>query len=279
MSKYENYDKISLTYDKTRKAVGYEIILGYLSATSKPINEKILLDAGCGTGNYAYALKEKLKKIICADFSQGMLKKANEKLNQLKMGRHEIIQCDMSETLPFENEFFDAVMCNQSLHHLDQPLEGFPNHKHFFQEAFRVLKPEGNLIISTITHEQLQHGVWWGELIKPAVDRMMHRFTSVAQLEMLLSETGFEIVQRVVPVDAIIQEEGYFDHNSLRSETFRNGDSHFSLLSSEELQKVLDKLDELESQGLIQKYIQEREKLRMQFGQVTFFIIHKRKTS
>lgn len=276
MSQYENYDKISLTYDQTRKAVGFEIILGYLAAASKSLNEQIILDAGCGTGNYAYALKEKVKKIVCVDFSCGMLNKADEKLNQLKAGSHELMECNISEKLPFNDHFFDAIMCNQSLHHLDRPEENFPNQKRFFEHAYRVLKPEGQLIISTITHEQLQQGVWWGELIKPAVDRMMKRFTSVSQLEQLLADTGFEITHRVVPVNAIIQERGYFDPNSLRSEAFRNGDSHFSLLTQEELETVLEKLNQLESKHLIQSYIQERDQLRMQFGQVTFFIIHKK---
>lgn len=35
-------------------------------------------------------------------------------------------------------------------------------------------------------------------------------------------------------------------------------------------------LVQLESKHLIQSYIQERDQLRMQFGQVTFFIIHKK---
>ncbi len=104
MSQYENYDKISLTYDKTRKAVGYEIILGFLAAASKPLNDLIVLDAGCGTGNYACPIKEKVKKIVCADFSAGMLKKADEKLTQLKTGSHEIVQCDMTKELPFQGE-------------------------------------------------------------------------------------------------------------------------------------------------------------------------------
>ncbi len=168
-------------------------------------------------------------------------------------------------------------MCNQSLHHLDNPEEDFPHQRHFFEQAHRALKPEGQLIISTITHDQLRHGVWWGDLIKPAVDRMIPRFTSLNQLEQLLRQAHFEITHQIVPVNIIIQEKGYFDYNSLRSEEFRNGDSHFSLLTQDELKKVLGKLDELEHEGLIDNYIQEREKLRQQYGQVTFFIIRKKR--
>lgn len=100
-------------------------------------------------------------------------------------------------------------------------------------------------------------------------------FPSVEKLTQLLHEAQLDIVHRIVPVDAIIQEKGYFDYNSLRSETFRNGDSHFSLLTHDELQQVLDKINNLESQGKIRQYIKTRNQLRLQFGQVTFFIIKK----
>ncbi|MBA2652354.1 MAG: hypothetical protein H0U73_08830 [Tatlockia sp.] len=65
------------------------------------------------------------------------------------------------------------------------------------------------------------------------------------------------------------------DPNSLRKEAFRNGDSHFSLLTKAELDDVLLQLDELESSGKIMAYIQEREKLRDQLGQFTFFVARK----
>lgn len=275
MSKYADYDKISQTYDESRKAVGIEIILGFLAALDKPMQELSILDAGCGTGNYAVKIKEKVAHITCADVSKGMLEQASKKLQLCnKGGTYNLLECDISN-LPLQEQQYDAVICNQSLHHLDQPGDNFKNQQQFFQHVKRVLKPGGLLIINTITHEQLRDGVWWGDLIKPAVDRMTHRFTSAEKLHELLAANDFEITNRVVPVDTIIQEEGYFDSNSLRSEAFRNGDSHFSLLTIEELNGVLSKLDDLQSDKSIDAYIQERDKLRLQYGQFTFFVARK----
>lgn len=273
MSKYENYDKISLTYDGTRTAVGVEIIMGFLASMPKPLNDLVILDAGCGTGNYAYKLRDKISRVVCADLSFGMLSQYKKK-SQHKNSNEELVQCDISK-LPFGDNLFDAIICNQSLHHLDDPAEDFPNQKRFFEHAYKSLKPDGLLIINTITHEQLHDGVWWGKLIKPAVERMTHRFTSVSKLHELLNDCNFKITNRVVPVDTIIQEEGYFDPDSLRSESFRNGDSHFSLLTKEELDDVLSQLDELQASGKIASYIQERDKLRNQLGQFTYFVARK----
>lgn len=272
MSTYTDYDAISRTYDKTRKAVGIEIILGFLASLDKPLNELTVLDAGCGTGNYSVKLKEKVGHVTCADVSVGMLEQASKKLeNSTKGGSYELIQCDISR-FPAITQKFDAIVCNQSLHHLDNPGENFPNLRRFLAQADKLLNPGGILLINTITHEQLQHGVWWGELIKPAVDRMVHRFTTVDKLYELLAKANFKVIHRVVPVDTLIQEQGYFDPASLQSETFRNGDSHFSLLTPEELDSILSKLNKLISDGLISLYIQERDKLRLQYGQFTFFV-------
>ena len=55
MSHYEAYDETSRHYDRTRIAVGSEIILGCLARADKPLGELTVLDAGCGTGAYSQA--------------------------------------------------------------------------------------------------------------------------------------------------------------------------------------------------------------------------------
>src|SRR5207247_346866 len=110
MSNYENYDKISLTYDKTRTAVGVEIIMGFLASMTRPLNELLILDAGCGTGNYAYKLRDKIPRVVCADFSFGMLQQYKKKALERDWDE-DLVQCDISE-LPFADNLFDAIICN-----------------------------------------------------------------------------------------------------------------------------------------------------------------------
>ncbi|MBX9599063.1 MAG: class I SAM-dependent methyltransferase [Burkholderiales bacterium] len=274
MSKYERYDEISKNYDKTRSAVGIEIVLGYILTIPEKLENIKVLDAGCGTGNYAMHLKERLPNVISADFSQGMLNKAKEKYELHNQKNDDLIRCDISD-LPFKDSCFDAIICNQSLHHLDDENTGFKNHQKFFAHAFKALKPNGLLIINTITHEQLEDGVWWGKLIKPAVDRMKKRFMPDEHLISLLNEFGFVSTEKIVPTSTIIQEKGYFDPESLYRKEFRDGDSHFSLLTENELNSVFNQLNDLTNNGGLSAYISSRDLLRQRIGQFCYIIARK----
>lgn len=273
MSKYENYDAISENYDKTRTAVGIEIVLGYIAALNKNPEDLQILDAGCGTGNYALDLSKHYPNIWCADFSAGMLNKCQQKFN--KNNRHaRLLRCDITR-LPFRDEALDIIICNQSLHHLDEPESEFANLAEFLKQASRALRPDGMLLINTITHRQLHAGVWWGDLIKPAVERMKGRFTTDTQLSGLLKNAGMKITNRVVALDTIIQQERYFDPNALFDKTFRDGDSHFSLLTQEELNDILIRLSELRDNNRLADYISARDSLRRDIGQFTYYVIRK----
>lgn len=274
MSKYERYDEISKNYDKTRSAVGIEIVLGYILAIQEKLQDIKVLDAGCGTGNYAVHLKKYIPNVISTDFSQGMLNKAKKKYKLYNQKNDDLVRCDISD-LPFKDNCFDAVICNQSLHHLDDEDTDFKNHQKFFAHTFKVLKQNGLLIINTITHEQLEDGVWWGKLIKPAVDRMKKRFIPSDYLINLLNKFGFKSIDKVVPISTIIQEKGYFDPNSLNTKEFRDGDSHFSLLTPDELSNMLNHLNTLINNGEIKEYIESRDLLRQKIGQFCYIIAKK----
>ena len=73
------------------------------------------------------------------------------------------------------------------------------------------------------------------------------------------------------------QNEEYLDYRSIRSQRFRDGDSHFSLLSAEELQFALSRLGAMEASGAIGPYMEKRETLRYNLGQSTFLVAMKRR--
>lgn len=75
------------------------------------------------------------KRAYGLDLSENMLQIAREKLNN----KVTLVLGD-SDNLPFENEFFDVVFCNDSFHH-------YPAPKAVILEVCRVLKPGGTFII------------------------------------------------------------------------------------------------------------------------------------
>ena len=154
MSTYENYHETSQVYDKTRSAGGIDIIIRAMEEGTQPLNEQVLLDAGCGTGLYSSALVNKVKRIEAVDLNEGMLRMAQVKLkDEEKKGRIHFHLSSIN-SLPLPDESVDAVMVNQVLHHLpDDDKKGWPEHKKVFSESFRIVKPGGSLIITvSYTH-------------------------------------------------------------------------------------------------------------------------------
>ena len=156
MSTYENYHQTSQVYDKTRSAGGVKIIRSALAESKLPLEKQILVDAGCGTGLFAAEMVNYVQRVEAVDMNSGMLAKAQEKmLSEEKSGRINFHQSTI-DALPFPGESVDAVMTNQVLHHLpDDGSSGWPKHYKVFQEFSRVLKPGGNLIINSCSHQQL----------------------------------------------------------------------------------------------------------------------------
>ena len=77
MSSYENYSRTSASYDATRPPQGLEIIRESLSMNTVPMKSQVLLDAGCGTGQYAAALIDEVSHITAVDLNEAMLAAAS----------------------------------------------------------------------------------------------------------------------------------------------------------------------------------------------------------
>jgi SAM-dependent methyltransferase len=276
MSQYANYTLASEDYDATRVPFGVDTILGCLARTGVPLNEQTVLEAGCGTGNYLQALRPHLGSLAGIDFSEGMLAQARTKL-----GEDVELTCGSILDLSYKDEQFDGITCNQVIHHLDEgpgasdnPAAwkpcSFPNVTRFIREAYRVLRPGGAIVLNATSHDQFRDGFWWADLIPVAVARLTCRMPDLDQLKRILAKAGFEIESVAADLDGILQGPSYLDPEGPLSETWRAGDSTWSLTSDAELTNARHRVEQINVEGTMQAYLGEREKTRLEIGQSTF---------
>ena len=101
------------------------------------VSGRSILDAGCGAGPLAAALRDRGAQMTCFDSSPAMVAVAQRRLGT----GARVLVADLSEPLPFGTDEFDYVVASLVLHYLEDwsgPLA----------ELHRVLKPGGRLMLS-----------------------------------------------------------------------------------------------------------------------------------
>ncbi len=96
-----------------------------------------VLELGCGTGKNTLWLLGKAEKLIAVDISEGMLRKAKEKINSPSVT---FLQADLTRPWPSLIPTVDLISCNLTLEHIADL--GF-----IFQQAGEKLIDEGLFFI------------------------------------------------------------------------------------------------------------------------------------
>jgi ubiquinone/menaquinone biosynthesis C-methylase UbiE len=266
-TEYENYSKTSSQYDDTRVEVGIDFMAKAFASVG-PMDELQLLDAGCGTGSYIDAFRDRVQGVVGVDLNQGMLDQAEHKFQDdpsvtLKQGSLVEIPC--------EDDQFDAAMCNQVIHHLanGEGEDRFSGIQELANEVYRVLRPGAVFVLNLSTPEQSVDGFWWASLIPDAVEVMTKRCPDVSELHEMLSNAGFTICQTTALKDEVLQGDNYLDLRGPLKSEWRDGDSTWSLASESELSTAMKSVEEMNGDGKMQSYIDDREERRRQVGQTT----------
>lgn len=108
------------------------------------------LDIGAGTGTYSIWLGKKGLNVTALDQSTEMMKVAKDKAEKEGLNINRIL--GDAHNLPFSDNTFDLVISVTAIEFMDNP-------KRVLEEAMRVLKPNGKLVIGVLTKESP-----WGEL-------------------------------------------------------------------------------------------------------------------
>ncbi len=104
------------------------------------VQGKHVLDLGCGTGRYCVLLAERGARVKGIDPCSEMLKLARQKVTPACQFA---LQCGTVEDTKLPSEHFDLIVSALTLGHL-------PDLEPTFRQAVRVLKNDGQMIISDI---------------------------------------------------------------------------------------------------------------------------------
>ncbi len=248
--KQVDYDRISEIYDISRMGAYPETVeklARYLSINP----DSVLLDMGCGTGNYASVLQRVARSIIGIDLSKGMIRRARSRLLRWRSLRGDIIR------LPFHSDVFDGAYAVQVIHHVK-------NKDAFLDEAYRVIREDGCIAIDSCSHEQLRIH-WFYHYFPSGLEIDLARIPDTGEVISMLERAGFtEIGVDKCYSDMVVTQE---TPESYLDKAYRDGISTFSLLTSEEIEDGCEKIREEIASGAAYKVVQlSREVMARRLG-------------
>ena len=141
MKKYKensrrNFDKQAKVYDNSIYSMYPRKCYKYVIDEINKVNHEKMLDVGCGTGEILNTIATNSDNYFGIDLSEKMIEIAKTKNNSNNI----TYLVGDSEFLPFKDSYFDVITCVESFHH-------YPNPYGVIKEFYRVLKPNGTIII------------------------------------------------------------------------------------------------------------------------------------
>ena len=138
-----------------------------------------IADLGAGEGLISQLLARGAEKVYCVDNAPKMVEFGKALADKNKLSNLEYVLGDI-ESIPLKDASVEVALLSQALHHANHPQKAL-------KEAFRILKPNGRVIIlDLLEHDfektrELYADVWLG--------------FSENKLYQMLKESGFKSIE------------------------------------------------------------------------------------
>lgn len=164
-----------------------------------------VMDLGCGTGRHSIYLAQQGFNVYATDISETGLEITQAKANKLNLNNIEFKQHDMRD-IPYDNNSFDGILCVWTTGH--GTIEDSRNN---VNEIYRVLKPNGTVIIDYVSTEDENYGK--GEELEKDTfinnvegeENIPHHYSTIDELKELYSKFSY---LDITPIDYY-----FFDSN------------------------------------------------------------------
>lgn len=107
-------------------------------ATLQMVEGDVILDVGCGAGEFAYHIAPRVSRVVAIDTLETSIEIAKDFFS---LPNIDFIAGDLFQ-MKFPSSSFDCVLFLETIEHVENPMA-------FLKEFHRLLKPKGFLIIST----------------------------------------------------------------------------------------------------------------------------------
>jgi ubiquinone/menaquinone biosynthesis C-methylase UbiE len=146
-----------------------------------------LLDIATGGGHTANAFAPYVKTVTAVDLTAEMLVAAEKFIRGNGHQNVSFVKGD-AEDLPLQSESYDVVTCRIAPHH-------FPNINKFIEEAYRVLKSSGQLLLDdNVVPEDDEFDVFYNTIEKLR-DYSHFRAWKKTEWLRMLEQSGFKIME------------------------------------------------------------------------------------
>lgn len=186
------FDKQAKTYDQSIKGSHARQLYPHMLQNIILCFGTYVLDVGCGTGELMSQVisEDTSRKVVGIDLSSEMLKVAKEKIKD----KGKLLLADV-ECLPFDDQSFDIVYCNDSFHH-------YPHPQVALSEMSRVLKPQGTIIIGDCYQRGI--GRWIMNILMPFSHEGDVKIYSQREMKEMMSVDFLDIEWKLVNSRAFI---------------------------------------------------------------------------
>jgi SAM-dependent methyltransferase len=231
MGKPMNYGVTANTYASHRWALPWKL-QPLIDVTARLDDRAVVLDVGCGTGDYLHALHEQAPRPQYSgfDISPEMLAHARSRCPWARLD-----VADADARFPAESDALDLVYAVDVLHHLRDCAR-------FFAECARVLRKDRRLLVTTDSEVDIRARSL-GRVFPATVPVNLQRYPAIEQLLDRAAHRGFRLVsQRTV--------QGYIDMDDRFMRTLATKAlSELRIIPDDEHQRGMERAETLRAQG------------------------------